>query len=456
MVPFRPPEETAEYFRTLADAEQPLAVLVDDGEKFGGWPRTREWVYESGWLGDFLDAMRRLTDEGVMRLVTPGHAVRNVESRGLAYLPTASYREMEGWALPRHAAARLDQLEAELGEERLGAPEGALIRGGHWRNFFVKYPESNRMHKKMQRLSSLCRDRGNPPGPRHAITLAQCNDAYWHGVFGGLYLPHLRRAIWENLARAEAQLRVDEPIAVDRIDIDGDGHEELWIHSAHFSAIVSPRRGGGVEEYTVFSTGRNYVDVLTRRIEVYHRLTPPGVHADGEDGAPSIHDLEGRSTLSELPPADLDPRAIFVDRVLPADLTESDYARAAYEPVASWATTNFSPTVTVESDRVTVDLLPGIDTGLVTKQLTFGERGDVTVRYGWQPTAFPPDAWFAPEISLAEEIPQHCEPRAEIWSYPIATVAKSERGLDETVQGIAVTPRWPVQCEEGRIELRPG
>ena len=32
---------------------------------------------------------------------------------------------------------------------------------------------------------------------------SQCNDAYWHGVFGGLYLNHLREAAYSNLLRAE-------------------------------------------------------------------------------------------------------------------------------------------------------------------------------------------------------------------------------------------------------------
>src|SRR5207247_1313477 len=91
----------------------------------------------------------------------------------------------------RRAVPRLGALERDLGEERVAGPDGAFLRGGHWRNFLVKYPEANRMHKKMLALSALCRARGDPPAARRAIGRAQCNDAYWHGVFGGLYLPHL-------------------------------------------------------------------------------------------------------------------------------------------------------------------------------------------------------------------------------------------------------------------------
>jgi hypothetical protein len=43
-----------------------------------------------------------------------------------------------------------------------------------------------------------------------------------------------------------------------------------------------------------------------------------------------------------------------------------------------------------------------------------------------------------------------------VWSFAIATVSKSERGLDETVQGQSVTPRWPVATGEARILIAPG
>src|SRR5215217_2058319 len=210
LIPFRPPEETAAYLRELRGAGHRLALLADDGEKFGGWPGTKEWVYERGWLDQFIGTMTHLVEAGEVQLSTLADALDQVPSGGIAYLPTASYREMESWSLPPDAALRLIHLERDLGETRISGPDGALIRGAHWRNFLVKYSESNRMHKKMQALSLLLRSRGDLPSARRAIGRAQCNDAYWHGVFGGLYLPHLRDAIWRNLANAEAALRAGE------------------------------------------------------------------------------------------------------------------------------------------------------------------------------------------------------------------------------------------------------
>src|SRR5215212_3897960 len=169
LIPFRPPEETADYLRQLRAAGHQLAVMADDGEKFGGWPGTKEWVYERGWLDQFMDTMSGLIERGEVQLSTLTDALEHVPSGGIAYLPSASYREMEGWSLPPDAALRLIHLERDLGETRISGPDGALIRGAHWRNFLVKYSESNRMHKKMQALSLLLRNKGDLPSARRAI-----------------------------------------------------------------------------------------------------------------------------------------------------------------------------------------------------------------------------------------------------------------------------------------------
>jgi len=460
LVPFKPPATIATYLRELRAAGRPLAVLADDGEKFGGWPGTHDWVYRRGWLVQFLEAMAALVADGDVRLTTPSAALAEVPSAGLAYLPTASYREMEGWALPPAAAARLVTLERDLGEARVAGPDGALVRGGHWRNFLVKYPEANRMHKKMLALSALCRERGNPAAPRRAIGRAQCNDAYWHGVFGGLYLPHLRAAIWQNLALAECELRRGEEVAVERLDLDGDGAEEIWVHSASFSAVVSPRRGGAIEEYTLFEPGINYADVLTRRREAYHEpaLAQPGDAREGAafDGTPSIHDLEHTSRLERLPPIDPADRALFVDRVLSGDVTLDKYSSGSFQPLASWARTPFDVTLDRTAHAVELLLRPAqnaVPPGLLEKRMTFAQSGRLTVGYRWDPATFPPDVFFCPEISASRRLELTITPTPDVWSFPFVTVSRSERGFEETVQGYSHTPRWPIRSTEGRLVL---
>ena len=452
LIPFRPPEETAAYLRELRGAGHRLAVLADDGEKFGGWPGTKEWVYERGWLDQFLGTISQLIGNGEVQLSTLSDALDHVPSGGIAYLPTASYREMEGWSLPPDAALRLIQLERTLGEARVAGPEGALIRGAHWRNFLVKYSESNRMHKKMQALSLLLRAQGESPAARRAIGRAQCNDAYWHGVFGGLYLPHLREAIWRNLALAEREIRRGEALTAEVLDIDGDGHEEIWVHSDQFSAIVSPWRGGAIEEYTVFASGINYANTLTRRREAYHdtALEQQAEASGGDGGTPSIHDIEEGLRLDQRPPVDPDDRALFVDRMLPADLPLDQYASADYWPVRSWAQLHYRFALESSAERVEVRC----EGEELSKQLHFSPEGNLTVNYLWNPTITQASDWFTTELSLFAPVQLRPEPAAEVWTFPIETVAKSERGFDRTRQGESLTLRWPADLGSATVELQ--
>jgi hypothetical protein len=368
---------------------------------------------------------------------------------------------MEGWSLPPDPALRLIRLERDLGETRLAGPDGALVRGAHWRNFLVKYSESNRMHKKMLALSLLCRRRGDPAAARRAIGRAQCNDAYWHGVFGGLYLPHLREAIWRNLALAEGELRQGENVAVEVLDLDSDGHDEIWVHSDRFSAMVSPRRGGAIEEYTIFSSGINYANTLTRRREAYHDTALDNqaeATGDAETGTPSIHDIEEALRLDQRPPLDADPRALFVDRVLPRGLGLEQYAAGGYVPVHTWAQAPCSFTIRRAAEQVEIVCSfsgPSGAAKTLEKRLTFARHGGLTVAYRWDPSIGEPDDLFAPEVSLYAALEFRAEPSADIWTFPIETVAKSERGFDRTRQGESVTLRWPVQAGEAVVEIEP-
>jgi len=108
--------------------------------------------------------------------------------------------------------------------------------------FFRKYPEYQIcLHKKMLRVSARIgsapvRHDGSKTNDellqaRDLLLRAQCNDAYWHGIFGGIYAPHLRTDPWRNLIRAEAIADRQIPGAlvprVELLDYDADGTNEL-------------------------------------------------------------------------------------------------------------------------------------------------------------------------------------------------------------------------------------
>jgi alpha-amylase len=459
LIPFQPPRDTLEYLTSLRNRGMQLAVLADDGEKFGGWPGTKDWVYNRGWLKELTHTMLGAVDRGEVMLSTFSDALKHVPSSGLAYLATASYREMEAWALPPESADRLAELEESLGAERL-AQDGMLIRGSHWRNFLVKYAEANRMHKKMLALSSLCRARGDPLEARRAIGRAQCNDAYWHGVFGGLYLPHLREAIWSELSAAENYLRTGEAAAVEEIDIDVDGNRELWLHGACYSVIIAPERGGSIEEFTRFPDARNYVDSMTRRREPYHELpppvAPPAKHGDGGSSqAPSIHDLEKSLHITELPPVDLDVRAMLQERVLPAETTEFAVQQAAYKPTYSWTAVPFRARHLIDAGVAKVELTTAQGAPRLRKAIHVTPDGHIAIEFEWATENFVNGEYFSTELSFSQVAPTVAsDDTATIWWYPVETIAKSERGLDRTRQGMTAMVRWPVALGRGTVQIR--
>ena len=113
-----------------------LAIAADDGEKFGGWPGTAQWVYKDGWLKGFLDLLEGAGDWLVSQTVS--EALDNVAPAGLCYLPTCSYVEMEEWSLGPDGGRGFEELKGRLGPDvNRFMPH---LRGGHWMHFLVRYP----------------------------------------------------------------------------------------------------------------------------------------------------------------------------------------------------------------------------------------------------------------------------------------------------------------------------
>ncbi|MXX67957.1 MAG: DUF1925 domain-containing protein [Gemmatimonadales bacterium] len=475
LIPFRPVEELEHFIAERRRAGQRQIVLGDDGEKFGGWPDTREWVYGGGWLDAFLEALNAARGRGELELVTTREATSG-PSRGLVYPATGAYREMEEWTLPHPAARRLARLTATTsGAARTDADPGPLIRGGHWKGFLRRYPESNRMHKAALRLSRLCRERGDPREARRAIGRAQCNDAYWHGVFGGVYLPHLRRAIWRELAAAERQLREEERIAFEILDFDLDGHDEIWIHSARSSIVISPERGGAIESLTVFRDGVNYVDILSRRIETYHRDPSAAFgttrEADGgmtheartrNEGVASVHDRESEAPAAPAP--DGAPLALLQEIAFAPSGGAASRERTF---VADWRSHPFRlaglPDVAPDSGSGRIRLRLESEPGLPRLEKTLEIRGDgrIEATLDWSAGDLPEGSLVATRLSLAhpirvEPMVTEGESRAPRESRTrIVTLARSERGFEEIDQGELVELAWPAAAGGAGVRLNP-
>ena len=378
IVPFELVDKFMENLRWVETlGKNPAAIFADDGEKFGTWPGTHQWVYKEGWLDKFLDTAAANKD--LIKPVTFSEYIDSNEPIGRVYLPTTSYMEMGEWALPPEASEAYTNLMNEVKTWQDGERIKRFLQGGFWRNFFAKYPEANWMHKRMLFVSERVRssELGGQisekkqearskkqeenlascllPLASHHLYKAQCNDAYWHGVFGGLYLPHLRRAVYENLIKAEnlleERLKAEEKQAEDKSyvsnlqpsafslirDFDADTFDEILVRTPKLNLFLSPHSGGSIVEMDYRPKAVNLSNTLSRWEEGYHhRVKVQGQKDAG--GTKSIHDLtmSKEENLDKYMFFDRYRRASLIDHFLSKEETLDAFRMSVYEELGDF------------------------------------------------------------------------------------------------------------------------
>ena len=482
LIPFAEVDKSLEYLGERR-GRVPALTVVDDGEKFGAWPGTHQLVYRDGWLNTFFD---RVLATPWLRMATFSDVKDRMPAASRVYLPTASYQEMGEWALPSPAAQALDEAKREVGLLEGGARLAGLLRGGFWRNFLVKYPEVADCYWKMLRLSrtieSALADRPADAAllaARESLWRGQANDAYWHGVFGGCYLPHLRRAVRSALLDAEARLAAaGEPVIITTGDVNGDGRREVLVRTPALSVTLVPDDGGTLTEIGALGRRHDLADVLTRRPEAYHARIGAAV---GE-GMRSIHDAppEKEPGLARLLAYDRFRRASLLDGLFPAE-GELD----ALEPWAAsrlaFGSAVFEPTLERHADGVDValrhragspalrvDKRVGVRGATVSARYRLGgaldgrwavqwnlalSAGEAMGRYLTLPGQ--PSLGSAGRVTNVSEVTLVDEwlelqarlswtPGAELAWAPVETVSVSEAGFERLYQGIALLLAWPI------------
>ncbi len=268
LIPWRSVEEVMTFLQERRRCGQDLLVFADDGEKLGGWPGTHRHCYQEEWLERFFVALEQ--SAGWLHTDTPSQYLNRHVPRGRIYIPSASYPEMEDWSLPpatQQAVRNTREAAAKAGLE------SRFVRMGHWRGFLARYPESGLMQQRSTGISG--RVHALPPGPRRDRALdqlwrGQCNCPYWHGVFGGIYLYHIRQATYGHLVAAERLAAGDRDgyVAVDRADVDADGRDEYRISTPEQSVFVHSS-GGEVFEWDLPAIPLNLLNTLAAHPESY-------------------------------------------------------------------------------------------------------------------------------------------------------------------------------------------
>jgi len=466
LLPFAPPEDAIAYMRSVAEA-QPGATLVfaDDGEKFGSWPGMREHCHADRWLDRFFTL---LESQSWIETTTLAETCQHVEPLGKIYLPDSSYREMNEWA-------SLDGTAAP----------------GQWRTFLVKYPESGEMHARMLMVSDRIERAAAVGYPDDVLAAArrelhrgQCNCAYWHGTFGGVYYSHLRQAIYRHLIRADEILdrtadRPDEWCEVSARDHNLDGRPEVCLSGDKLMAFFSPAAGGSLYELDQRPAARNALAVVARRDERFHH----------EAGRAAVHDA-ARRVLHDCRPDECVRRS-FVEHFYSDPPTLDDAAAGRTHDLGDFAGGRFQfqvrQTPQAAQLRMTREGRVGSASVKLTKTFTLA-AGSQELICEYLLENLPPD-WschFAVEFNFAGfgggdrrymQLPggrrlgdftaplafpnvQNCElvdgdlglrvgfdasRAAAHWTYPVEAVHRCQLGLEASRQATCFTPHWLVR-----------
>lgn len=488
-IPFRPVEEVVGALRALDTAERVQVVFGDDGEKFGDWPETYETVYTHGWLDRFFSALEAEPETFAVRPLREG--VDFGASLGMIYLPPASYGEMMIWAQNPENIPRFRSVRQHLQDHGRGEDADRFLRGTFWRNFLVKYPESNRIHKQALRLSGAVRasktlgEKARREALNH-VWQGQCNCGYWHGVFGGLYLPHLRFALYRHLIAAQKILdkKTAETHTWEKTDWNYDGRAEYILNTP--AQQIAFTAGGAVEQLWLKRTEINLCDALTRRREAYH-----GFIGSGPGGGTKLEDQIGAKEqgLEAYLIYDRRVRETFAEIALPAGTPFEEYRLQRAAPVLDFA--YGEPRVKVLKDGLKIRFRGEAASVGVTKTYSVpfngrkigvqwefealgagpvpefrfaaetlfcllagnapdryllwdehgGERRDILASHGEMPAGA--------KVRLADEwLRLRCAVRAQgtvaVWRDALETVSQSEGGYERVYQGTVVTPVWDV------------
>ena len=509
-IPFASPQETIDYLARLSE-EQPNAVVVfgDDGEKFGTWPETKKHVYQDGWLVRFFDAL--VANQSWIHVTTPAEAVDNVPPVGKIYLPDCSYREMTEWALPTEQLVEYERLGHEMQNDPRWVSLRRFVGGGFWRNFKVKYPEANEMYARMMMVSRRLQDAIDEgmSGPlvdqaRTQLYRAQCNCGHWHGAFGGIYLPHLRNAVYRSLIAADGLLdraagRPETWVEATADDFNFDARQEVRLVNDRMMAMIEPSRGGRLGELDVRRIQHNLLATLTRQPEAYHRKVLAGVNGDGGNCS-SIHNrvIFKQANLDQRIQYDDYPRKSLLDLFYDNDTTLAAVASGEAAVRSDFTDAVYEARIRRNPDRIQVQLIrEGMACGApvrITKGLTL-DAGSATLEIAYLLENLPQDRplhfavefnfaglpsgaddryfhgldgnrmgqlgvkldlcdamglglcdeWLGIDVGLKTSRPTH------FWAFPVETVSQSEGGFELVHQSTVVQPHWFVTADqEGR------
>jgi alpha-amylase len=521
MIPFQPPEKAIEFLRQHATADAAnLALCFDDGAKFGSWPNTYQAVYLEGWLDRFFTLLKE--NEDWIISCTVSEYREKQKPWGRAYLPACAYEEMQAWALPT------DQINLfEEARQAINPRYADFLRGGYWRHFLVKYPEANNLHKKMLRVASQVKKASKVAqavavGPdtteapdrlmqaKDALWRGQSNDPYWHGVYGGLYLNHLRSANYAALLQAESicdrLTHGDNAFCeLEMTDFDRDGSVEALVSTRDQNLYFMPAYGGALFEHDVKARAHNLLNTLARRPEAYHTTIPRATHAGEVANMPPTAIGERAITketgLERFLHYDWYRRFSLLDHFLHPDTRLETFHNMSYGEQGDFINQPYEMSTRETEDGLYIEMRRdghvwvgpefwpvAVEKSVFVPRSGCGFTVDYTVTNKWER---PLNLWFGIEFNLNmragtghehvfySAAGRQMEPAnlgammheesirelglrdetmgldihlgwteaANLWRFPLETVSRSEAGFERVYQSSVLMPHWKLSLE---------
>jgi alpha-amylase len=335
---------------------------------------------------------------------------------------------------------------------------------------------------------------------------AQCNCPYWHGVFGGIYLPHIRKQVYAEMLLAESILRKLERgkgVVVHETDMQGDGFVDFILESESTRAAISPSWGGMLIEYSLYEPACHLTDTISRYDEGYHRQLARAVSPDQEgSGSTSIHDqvLTKEPGLEKLLTHDPYLKRAFIEHLLPVEssavafefnhqpsLWRSTKYRMGYEKIESGikcttSTQIYQNGLSVQlAFRKEMQMLP---TGQLIVRYSLATDQPMTVRFvieqnltfqaGHSDDRFvlingsvADPKWLdgrsenlgVRSVALVDEwqgaaVEGTVNLSAELWRFPLFSVSQSEGGFEKVYQGTTLLLSWILDLSPTETEIQ--
>jgi len=334
---------------------------------------------------------------------------------------------------------------------------------------------------------------------RTHVLRGQCNDAYWHGVFGGVYAPHLRTALWREVIRAETLAEslagpARRGASAVTADVDSDGADEVLVTAPRFSALIKPSDGATIAALDDRRAAATLINSMMRRPEAYHDR----LRALSSGPAPEVASIHDRTRAKEEGLErrlryDRWPRNAFRLMLFAPHKTLEDYDTLRLEEHAAFAGGAYrvekadggqvvtSAEASVGSGTLRVRKRfefepsgPGFEVRCALEMLLVGaasaefeaglelvlnflapdepdrvfETADGNHRLAWSGIASAPslrlvDGWQNVSVAIEAEEARH------FWIAPIETVSESEDGFERVYQGSQIMPVWTAHLLPG-------